>query len=53
LALWRAVAGVAARLGYDEVLLGPIPDDKKMIRDALVTLGARPAHTYQVFEKAF
>jgi hypothetical protein len=53
LALWRAVAGVAERLGYDEVLLGPIPDDEKMIPDARVTLGARPAHTYQVFEKAF
>lgn len=53
LALYRAVAGAAKRLNYDEVLLGPLPDNDEGCTTALVGLGARTVHTYQLFEKEF
>jgi hypothetical protein len=53
LALCQATTGVAARLSYDEVLLGPISDGEGGFVAGLMALGARPAHTYQVFEKEF
>jgi hypothetical protein len=53
LAVCRAVASVAARLGFDEVLLGPISDEADALSGALLELGAQPTHTYQIFEKRF
>jgi hypothetical protein len=53
LALCSSAAGAAERLGYDEVLLGPICDAEESLCAGLSSLGARPVHTYQVFEKEF
>jgi len=53
LALYRAAAGAAADQGFAEVLVGPIPEEAESDAWALAELGARRAHTFQVFEKAF
>ena len=51
LRLWRALAVQAMRAGHRDAVVGPVPVADEAQIAALEAIGARPAQTFQLYEK--